>query len=81
MLIDEEMRGASGKMKQFIAWFTHGVPNGTGLRKAVHDARTEQEILARVEDFFERQMSAPEQPSAESISAVEPHPSLACDLA
>ena len=60
MLIDEEMRGASGKMKQFIAWFTHGVPNGTGLRKAVHDSRTEQEILARVEEFFERQMSAPQ---------------------
>ncbi len=53
MLIEEEMLGAEGKMKQFVAWFTHGVAGGAGLRKAVYEARTAPEILKRVESFFE----------------------------
>jgi len=53
MLIEEEIPGASGKMKQFVSWFTHGVPNSSGLRKAVYEARAEREILERVEAFFE----------------------------
>jgi len=52
MLIEEEMPGAAGKMKQFASWFTHGVANGGHLRKAIYEARTEQEILGRVEEFF-----------------------------
>src|SRR6266849_3101121 len=39
MLVEENMHGSPGKMKQFVAWFTHGVPNGTLLRRAVYDAR------------------------------------------
>ena len=53
MLIEEQMPGAAGKMKQFASWFTHGVANGGHLRKAIYEARTEQEILGRVEEFFE----------------------------
>jgi tRNA-dihydrouridine synthase B len=53
MLIEEEMPGAAGKMKQFASWFTHGVPGGASLRKAIYEAKTEREILARVEAFFE----------------------------
>ena len=53
MLIEEEMPGAAGKMKQFASWFTHGVPGGAALRKAIYQARTEREILGRVEEFFE----------------------------
>jgi len=53
MLLEEEIPGASGKMKQFVSWFTHGVPNSSGLRKAVYEARAEREILERVEAFFE----------------------------
>jgi nifR3 family TIM-barrel protein len=53
MLIEEQMPGAAGKMKQFASWFTHGVANGSHLRKGIYDARTEQEILTRVEEFFE----------------------------
>jgi len=53
MLIEEEMLGAEGKMKQFVSWFTHGVAGGAGLRKAVYEARTAPEILERVESFFE----------------------------
>ena len=54
MLIEEEMPGAAGKMKQFASWFTHGVPGGAALRKAIYEAKQEREILARVEEFFER---------------------------
>jgi tRNA-dihydrouridine synthase len=54
MLIEEEMPGAAGKMKQFASWFTHGVPGGAGLRKAIYEARDERLILERVEEFFER---------------------------
>ncbi|MGH9649840.1 MAG: hypothetical protein ACRD3I_05150, partial [Terriglobales bacterium] len=45
--------GAEGKMKQFVSWFTHGVAGGSGLRKAVYEARTAKEILEQVERFFE----------------------------
>jgi nifR3 family TIM-barrel protein len=53
MLIEEEMPGAAGKMKQFASWFTHGVPGGAALRKAIYEAKVEREILGRVVDFFE----------------------------
>ena len=53
MLVDENMHGAAGKMKQFVAWFTHGVPNGSALRKAVYEANDGPAILASVERFFE----------------------------
>jgi len=53
MLIEEEMPGAAGKMKQFASWFTHGVPGGAALRKAIYEAKTEREILGHVEEFFE----------------------------
>jgi hypothetical protein len=39
-------------MKQFACWFTHGVGNGSELRRIVHEARTQQEVLDRVELFF-----------------------------
>src|SRR5258707_2149277 len=57
MLVDEEMHGSPGKMKQFIAWFTHGVSNGGALRRAVYDAKTGPDILESVEQFFEELLS------------------------
>jgi len=54
MLIEEAMPGAAGKMKQFASWFTHGVPGGAALRKGIYEAKSEHDILARVEEFFER---------------------------
>ncbi|HXE92126.1 MAG TPA: tRNA dihydrouridine synthase DusB [Terriglobales bacterium] len=59
MLIDEQMPGAEGKMKQFVSWFTHGVAGGAALRKAVYESRTEQQILERVEAFFESLLAQP----------------------
>lgn len=52
MLIEEGTPGAIGKMKQFASWFTHGVRNGTELRRSVQSAQSPQEVLARVDDFF-----------------------------
>jgi tRNA-dihydrouridine synthase B len=47
----------AGKMKQFASWFTHGVPNGAALRKAIYEARTGPAILDAVERFFEQRFS------------------------
>jgi hypothetical protein len=41
-------------MKQFASWFTHGIPGGAALRKAIYDSNNGAEILRRVEDFFEK---------------------------
>ncbi|MGO9086984.1 MAG: tRNA dihydrouridine synthase DusB [Candidatus Sulfotelmatobacter sp.] len=56
MLIEEELPDASGKMKQFASWFTHGVPGGAGLRKAIYESKSAVEILRRVEEFFEARL-------------------------
>jgi len=56
MLIEEELPDAVGKMKQFASWFTHGVPGGAGLRKAIYESKSAAEILARVEEFFETRL-------------------------
>ena len=53
MLIEEELPDAVGKMKQFASWFTHGVPGGAALRKAIYESKNAVEILFRVEEFFE----------------------------
>lgn len=52
MLVQEDVPAAMGKMKQFASWFTHGVPGGANLRKAVYLAKTEQAILDEVDRFF-----------------------------
>lgn len=72
MLIDETGQGSPGKMKQFVAWFTHGVPNGSALRKAVHSAKSGPEILASVERFFEELLSG--------RGEISPPPSLMSEL-
>ena len=59
MLIEEELPDAEGKMKQFASWFTHGVPGGAGLRKAIYESKNAPEILARVEEFFEARIAMP----------------------
>ncbi len=57
MLIEEELPDATGKMKQFASWFTHGVGGGASLRKEIYDSKTAPEILARVEEFFEARLA------------------------
>jgi nifR3 family TIM-barrel protein len=45
-------RDAVGKMKQFASWFTHGIPNGSALRKAIFEAKSGAAVLDSVEAFF-----------------------------
>jgi nifR3 family TIM-barrel protein len=68
MLIEEELPDACGKMKQFASWFTHGVPGGAGLRKAIYESKTAPEILARVEEFFEARLQAANLPELSTTS-------------
>jgi tRNA-dihydrouridine synthase len=56
MLLEEEMPGTEGKMKQFASWFTHGVAGGAALRKAIYESKSASEILGRVEEFFEAKL-------------------------
>jgi nifR3 family TIM-barrel protein len=64
MLIEEELPDAVGKMKQFASWFTHGVPGGAGLRKAIYESKSAVEILHRVEEFFEARLCGVGVPSS-----------------
>ena len=57
MLIEEEMPGTEGKMKQFASWFTHGVPGGAALRKAIYEAKNGADILGNVEEFFDARLN------------------------
>jgi len=56
MLLEEEFPDAIGKMKQFASWFTHGVPGGAHLRKAIYESKSAPEVLGRVEEFFEARL-------------------------
>jgi len=57
MLIEEALPDAVGKMKQFASWFTHGVPGGAALRKAIYESKSALDVLGRVEEFFESRLS------------------------
>ena len=52
MLVAEDIPGSIGKMKQFASWFTHGVRNGSELRRQVQSAASPHEVLERVNEFF-----------------------------
>jgi nifR3 family TIM-barrel protein len=58
---DLRQRDAVGKMKQFAAWFTHGIPNGSSLRRAIFEARSGPAVLAAVESFFTARHDQPAQ--------------------
>jgi len=49
---DQRHRDCVGKMKQFASWFTHGVPGGGALRKAIFDAKKGPAVLDEIERFF-----------------------------
>ncbi len=69
MLLEEEFPDATGKMKQFASWFTHGVPGGASLRKAIYEAKTDAGVLDAVEQFFAPRLDA-ENPAAVAEPAV-----------
>ena len=70
MLIEEEMPGAEGKMKQFASWFTHGVAGGAALRKAIYESKSRVEILSRVEEFFEDRVRSCGAGAREAVSSI-----------
>ena len=59
MLVAEDIPGSIGKMKQFASWFTHGVRNGSELRRQVQSAASPHEVLERVNEFFSATVPAP----------------------
>jgi tRNA-dihydrouridine synthase B len=59
---------AIGKMKQFACWFTHGVGNGSELRRIVHAARTPSEVVEKVEAFFEGRSAATVHPDPTGVA-------------
>jgi tRNA-dihydrouridine synthase B len=65
-------RDAAGKMKQFAAWFTHGVPGGSGLRKSIFEARRGSQILDAVDRFFEMRMAEAQANGVHSVAADVP---------
>jgi tRNA-dihydrouridine synthase len=60
-ILNSNAPDSMGKMKQF----THGVGNGSELRRIVHLARTPQEVVESVERFFDRKAAAGENPAHE----------------
>jgi tRNA-dihydrouridine synthase B len=54
LLFEEETPGAIGKMKQFASWFTHAIPFGASLRKAIFESTSEAEVMERIEEFFQQ---------------------------
>jgi len=79
---DARMGETAGKMKQFATWFTHGVPGGAKLRRAIYTAKTGSTVLAEVDEFFRAQLSgadvASPEDEAEAGSAF-PEESCVCD--
>ena len=78
---DARMGDTAGKMKQFATWFTHGVPGGAKLRAAIYQARTGEEVLAQVEEFFARQElgdATPEADTQDEAASVS-EAALVCD--
>lgn len=73
---DGRMGETAGKMKQFATWFTHGVPGGAKLRKAIYTAKTGVEVLDQVNTFFANQPAVPE---GESAPIAFPESELVCD--
>ncbi|HWA96743.1 MAG TPA: tRNA dihydrouridine synthase DusB [Terracidiphilus sp.] len=79
---DGQHRETAGKMKQFATWFTHGVPGGAKLRKAIYEARTGEAVLAEVDRFFTTRHESTEQGQDETLSesiTEFPESALVCD--
>jgi tRNA-dihydrouridine synthase B len=65
-ILDANLPDGVGKMKQFACWFTHGVQNGSELRRIVHTARTPGEVVQNVENFFASRAADQGSPAHES---------------
>jgi tRNA-dihydrouridine synthase B len=68
----ERQRDCVGKMKQFASWFTHGIPGGSALRKAIFDAKNGDAVLDSVEAFFAGDLRAERAAEGEQIEELQP---------
>ncbi len=69
---ESAQREAIGKMKQFASWFTHGVPGGAALRRAIFEAKRGEEIIDRVDEFFAARPANPDVPELSGGLTEEP---------
>jgi tRNA-dihydrouridine synthase B len=78
--VDSRHGESVGKMKQFATWFTHGVPGGAKLRKAIYEARSGESVLGEVDRFF-RELPEAAASNAEGMPRVAefPESALVCD--
>jgi tRNA-dihydrouridine synthase B len=58
MLTEEASPEATGKMKQFATYFSHGLHNGSLLRTQIHRAKDPVSIRGIVDEFFGARESA-----------------------
>jgi nifR3 family TIM-barrel protein len=61
-LMNRASHDASGKMKQFATYFTHGVHRGATLRGQIHHASSPAEIINRLNEFFLTELEASGEP-------------------
>jgi nifR3 family TIM-barrel protein len=66
---EKRNRDAVGKMKQFAAWFTHGVSGGGALRKQIFESKNGNAVMAAVEHFFESHQNLPDESATEPVQA------------
>jgi tRNA-dihydrouridine synthase B len=77
----ERQRDCVGKMKQFASWFTHGIPGGSALRKAIFEAKNGGAVLDSVEAFFAGEMRPQPETLAIGAEAEEMVMDLSCEAA
>ncbi|HUM02598.1 MAG TPA: tRNA-dihydrouridine synthase, partial [Thermoanaerobaculia bacterium] len=50
----DQPRLVMGKLRTFTGWYTHGLPNGTELRRRIQSLPSPEAFLDAVHDFFEK---------------------------
>src|SRR5271163_1453592 len=68
----ERQRDCVGKMKQFASWFTHGIPGGSTLRKAIFEAKNGPAVLDSVEAFFAGDLRPEDTAAGDQIDDLQP---------
>jgi len=71
---ESAQRDAIGRMKQFASWFTHGVPGGATLRRAIFDAKRGAHVIDLVEAFFTQREQDTDAPIEEHDAELEAAP-------
>jgi tRNA-dihydrouridine synthase B len=54
----EDEKTALHKLRKFTGWYTHGLPEGRGLRRKLSELGTSADVLAAVHDYFAERSAA-----------------------